>query len=102
MPDLFGTEDDSVGAPFPPDMHDARHLWVKAGLLLVWALSSFGVCYFIADLTWRIGDWSFGYWMASQGAVLMFIAIVCVYCAAMNYFERQDAQASGAASDRNA
>lgn len=82
--------DAHVGTPFPPDMHDARHLWLKAGLLLVWALGTFGVCWFVRDLTWGFGQWQFGYWMAAQGAVLMFIVIVWVYCAAMNHFERQD------------
>lgn len=76
--------------PFAPDLHDARHLWLKAALLLVWALVSFGTCYFARDLELRVGPWQLGHWIASQGAVLIFIAIVCVYCAAMSYFERQD------------
>ena len=32
------------GAPFAPDLHDARHLWLKAGLLLAWVLVSFVTC----------------------------------------------------------
>ena len=48
-----------LAGPFPPDLHDVRHLQLKAGLLLLWAL--------------------------------VFIAIVVVYCWAMNRFERQDA-----------
>lgn len=82
--------DEQVGVPFPPDMHDARHLWLKAGLLFVWVLVTFGASYFVRDLTWSMGQWQFGYWMVAQGAVLMFIVIICVYCAAMNYFERHD------------
>lgn len=84
--------DEQVGVPFPPDMHDARHLWLKAGLLFVWVLVTFGASYFVRDLTWSMGQWQFGYWMVAQGAVLMFIVIICVYCAAMNYFERHDQQ----------
>lgn len=83
-----------MGTPFPPDLHDARHLWLKAGLLVVWALVSFGACYFARDLQWPVGPWPLGYWMAAQGAVLVFIALVFVYCWAMNRFERQDAQAA--------
>ncbi|MDP2096118.1 MAG: DUF4212 domain-containing protein, partial [Hydrogenophaga sp.] len=26
-----------MAGPFPPDLHDQRHLWLKAGLLLVGA-----------------------------------------------------------------
>ena len=81
-------------APFAPDLHDARHLWLKAGLLLVWALVSFVACYFARELQFGLGGWSFSYWLASQGAVLIFIAIVGVYCVAMSRFERQDAEAA--------
>ena len=80
-----------VGTPFPPDMHDARHLWLKAGLLAVWALVSFVACYFARDLQWSAGPWPLGYWIAAQGAVLVFIALVFLYCWAMNRFERADA-----------
>ncbi|GAA4003050.1 hypothetical protein GCM10022279_28700 [Comamonas faecalis] len=83
--------------PFAPDLHDARHLWLKAGLLLVWAVVSFGLTYFARALHWRLGPWPLHYWIASQGAVLVFIAIVWVYCAAMSYFERQDSLHHGGA-----
>ena len=86
--------DEHAGAPFAPDLHDARHLWLKAGLLLVWALVSFVACYFARDLQFMVGHWPLIYWIASQGAVLMFIAIVCVYCVAMSRFERQDSLGS--------
>jgi putative solute:sodium symporter small subunit len=92
-----GAHDEQGGAPFAPDLHDARHLWLKAGLLLVWVLVSFVACYFARDLQCPVGQWPLSYWIASQGAVLMFIAIVCVYCAAMSYFERQDRAAEDAA-----
>lgn len=84
------THDEHAGAPFAPDLHDARHLWLKAGLLCVWVLVSFVACYFARDLQFQVGQWPLSYWIASQGAVLMFIVLVCVYCAAMSYFERQD------------
>ncbi|MDU7586605.1 DUF4212 domain-containing protein [[Acidovorax] ebreus] len=84
------TQEEIEGAPFAPDLHDARHLWLKAGLLLVWVLVSFGTGYFARDLQFLVGPWPLSYWIASQGAVLMFIGIVCVYCTAMSYFERQD------------
>ena len=89
--------DEQVGVQFPPDMHDARNLWLKAGLLFVWVLVTFGASYFVRDLTWSMGQWQFGYWMVAQGAVLMFIVIICVYCAAMNYFERHDQQPDSSA-----
>lgn len=80
-----------VGTPFAPDLHDARHLWLKAVLLFVWVLVSFVACYCARDLQMLVAGWPLGYWIAAQGAVLVFIAIVVAYCAAMSRFERQDA-----------
>ena len=82
-----------MAGPFPPDLHDQRHLRLKAGLLLVWALVSFVATYFARDLQFLVmGGWPLGYWIAAQGAVLMFIALVVIYGWAMNRFERQDAE----------
>ena len=84
-----------MAGPFPPDLHDVRHLKLKAGLLLLWALVSFGATYFARDLqALVIGGWPLGYWIAAQGAVLVFIGIVVVYGWAMNRLERSDGQAS--------
>ncbi len=60
---------------------------------LVWVLVSFVAASFARDLQdIVVGEWPLGYWMAAQGAVLVFIAIVVVYAWAMSRFERQDAQ----------
>jgi putative solute:sodium symporter small subunit len=91
--------DAEMAGPFPPDLHDVRHLKLKAGLLLLWALVSFGATYFARDLQVLVfGVWPLGYWIAAQGAVLVFIAIVVVYAWAMNRFERQDAERNAAAA----
>lgn len=90
--------DIELAGPFPPDLHDVRHLKLKAGLLLLWALVSFGGTYFARDLQSLVfGSWPLGYWIAAQGAVLVFIGIVVVYGWAMNRFERQDAARAQAA-----
>ena len=84
-----------MAGPFPPDLHDVRHLWLKAWLLLLWALVSFGAAYFARDLQVMLfGGWPLSYWISAQGAVLVFIAIVVVYGWAMNRFEREDAQSA--------
>jgi putative solute:sodium symporter small subunit len=90
---LRQSHDAEMAGPFPPDLHDVRHLRLKACLLLVWAVVSFGAAYFARDLQFVMaGGWPFGYWVAAQGAVLVFIVIVAVYAWAMNHFERQDAR----------
>lgn len=87
--------DDAPTEPLP----DQR--WpLKAVLLAVWAVSSFGVCYFARDLEFLVAGWPLGYWMAAQGTVLVFLAIVVVHAWAMNRFERRAAaSAQGATQD---
>ena len=58
---------------------------------------TFVATYFARDLQQRVfGTWPLGYWIAAQGAVLVFIGIVVVYGWAMNRFERQDAERKAA------
>lgn len=82
---------------FPPDLHDARHLKLKGGLLLLWALVSFGISYFARDLeSLVVAGWPLGYWVTAQGAVVIFIGIVVAYGWAMNRLERQDTERAAA------
>ena len=76
--------------PSAPEKHDPRVLAVKAGLLALWALVSFGTCYFARDLQFFVGPWPFGFWMAAQGAVLVFITIIVAYAILMRRLSPQD------------
>ncbi len=80
--------------PSAQERHDPRVLALKAGLLLVWFGVSFVFCFFARDLQFSVGDWPFGYWMAAQGTVLAFIAIVAFYAWAMTRLEPEDAPAA--------
>ena len=82
-----------------PEKHDPRVLALKAGLLAIWATLTFGVCFFARDLQFTLGTWPFGYWMAAQGVVLAFIAIVVVYAWAMTYLAPEDFQSAKEAED---
>jgi len=75
------------------EKHDPRVLALKAGLLAVWALVSFVGCFFARDLQFMVGVWPFGYWLAAQGAMLFFIAIVVFYAWAMRRLAPEDSAA---------
>ncbi len=72
------------------EKHDPRVLALKACLLAVWAAVSFVLPFFARDLQFMLAGWPFGYWLAAQGAVLAFIAIVAVYAAVMKRLAPED------------
>ncbi|MBC7602587.1 MAG: DUF4212 domain-containing protein [Ramlibacter sp.] len=76
--------------PQAQEKHDPRVLALKAVLLALWAIASFGVCFFARDLAFTVGPWPFGYWMAAQGVVVVFIAIVVVYAVVMKRLAPED------------
>ena len=87
--------DTDTSTPSPPisEIIGPQHWPLKAVLLTVWALASCGVCYFARDLQFLVAGWPFGFWMAAQGAVLVFLAIVVVHAWAMNRYDRLAATA---------
>jgi putative solute:sodium symporter small subunit len=60
----------------PHDEVDGGHWRLRAALLALWAASSFGVAFFARDLDQVLGGWPVNYWLAAQGAVLVFLGIV--------------------------
>jgi len=73
-----------------------RLRWI---LLLIWGSVTFGVAFFARDLSFKVLDKPFGFWMAAQGSVLMFLAITWFYALLVNRWEQQtqtDAETSAA------
>lgn len=81
------------------EQRGAHVLALKLALLLVWAALSFGVAFFARELQFAVVGWPLGYWMAAQGAVVAFIAIVAFYAGVMN---RWDASAEREPGDADA
>jgi len=89
-----------LSAPASPALAQHRFWWLRAPLLGVWASVSFGACFFARELgQWSLPGWggSLGYWIASQGAVLVFIAIVVLYACVLNRADRRRATTDGEA-----
>ena len=73
---------------------EAGGAWrMRAALLVVWALASFGVAFFARDLDQVLAGWPLNYWLAAQGAVLVFMGIVVLYAWWMNRVEARQAAA---------
>ena len=63
-----------------------RLRWI---LLLIWGSITFGVAFFARDLSFNVLDKPFGFWMAAQGSVLIFLAITWIYALLVNHWELQ-------------
>lgn len=70
--------------------HWQRTRRLTLGLLAAWALLAFVPVYFARELSWQLLGWPVSFWLASQGALLGFVAIVHIYARRM---ERLDAEA---------
>ena len=70
--------------------HTHHGRW-RAGLLAVWASVSFGACFFARDLQFLVAGWPLHYWLAAQGALLAFVAVVVVYAVVANRTDATDA-----------
>ena len=71
-----------------PDESNLRWRFARrltAALLAVWAVMGFGLVYFARSLNaYVFFGWPLGYWIAAQGAMLGFLAIVIGYAWAMD------------------
>ena len=59
------------------------------GLLCMWAVGSFGWIPFARDLSFRFGDWTFNFWMAAQGSVLLFLLLTVLNAWLVNRWEKE-------------
>lgn len=65
------------------------NLLLIAALLLFWVGVTFGVPFFAANLRYKIFGGPFSFWMAAQGALLAYLAIVAFYGWIMNRLDAQ-------------
>jgi putative solute:sodium symporter small subunit len=71
-----------------------RRYWRKnqtaiGALLLVWFAVTFGVSFFARDLSFVVFGWPFSFWMAAQGAPLVYGCIIGFYAWYMNRLDTE-------------
>ena len=57
---------------------------VTAWLLGAWFIVSFGVTFFARDLSLSVFGWPFSFWVAAQGALIVYVLLVAVYAQLMD------------------
>ena len=77
----------------PSSTLQKRQSRLRWTLMLVWFCTSFGPGFFAHDLAIEVHGWPLYFWMAAQGSLLVFVAIVVIYAWLMNRWEAQEAAA---------
>jgi len=65
------------------------NLRITAVLLAVWFVVTFVVAYFARELDFDFFGWPFSFWVAAQGALIVYMAIVWYYARFMDRLDRQ-------------
>lgn len=68
---------------------------ITAALLAVWFGVTFGVAYFARELNGHVLGWPFSFWVAAQGAPIVYLVLVGLYARLMGRLD----DASGVAQD---
>jgi putative solute:sodium symporter small subunit len=77
-----------------PATHDTgtywrRNLRITGALLAVWFVVTFVATFFARELSFRFFGWPFSFWLAGQGALLVYLLLIGLYARAMNRLERE-------------
>ena len=64
------------------------NLRLTALLLALWFIVTFGITYFGRSLGGVMFGWPFSFWMAAQGALIVYVVLVGLYSLVMNRIDR--------------
>lgn len=79
--------------------HWRRTLGLTAALLLAWFGVGFVVTWYARDLDFPFFGWPFSFWVAAQGGMLVFVALLAAYARLMARNDRRLASETGAGDD---
>ncbi len=91
---VFGERESSAQTQSLRAHQQRLNYWRKtqrmtALLMLVWFGVTFGVSYFARELSFDFFGWPFSFWVASQGALLVYALIVAFYAWYMGRLDRR-------------
>ena len=58
-------------------------------LLAVWFVVSFVLSYFARDLNFSFFGWPFSFWVAAQGALVVYVVLIGIYAHRMNQLDHE-------------
>ena len=66
-----------------------KNLRVTSALLAIWFTVTFVVGWFARDLNFSFFGWPFSFWVASQGALVVYMVIIWFYARSMNRLDQE-------------
>jgi len=66
-----------------------KNLQITAVLLALWFVVTFVVSFFARDLSFNFFGWPFSFWMAAQGALVVYVGIIWFYARTMNRLDQE-------------
>ena len=66
-----------------------RNLRITGILLAIWFFVTFVIGFFARDLSFNFFGWPFSFWVAAQGALVVYVLIIGFYAWYMNRLDRR-------------
>ena len=67
----------------------SKNLRITGILLAIWFFVTFVIGYFARDLNFTFFGWPFSFWVAAQGALIVYVLIIWFYAAYMNRLDQE-------------
>ncbi len=72
-----------------------RNLRITAVLMMIWFVVTYVVAYFARDLNFSFFGWPFSFWVAAQGALVVYVLMIWFYARTMNRLDEEFGVAEG-------
>lgn len=72
-----------------------RNLRITAVLMVIWFVVTYVVGYFARELSFSFFGWPFSFWVAAQGALIVYVVMIWFYARTMNRMDEEFGVAEG-------
>jgi putative solute:sodium symporter small subunit len=66
-----------------------KNLRLTAILMGIWFVVTFVVAYFARELDFNFFGWPFSFWVAAQGALVVYVLLIAYYARTMNRLDQE-------------
>jgi putative solute:sodium symporter small subunit len=66
-----------------------KNLRITSVLLAIWFVVTFVVAFNARDLSFNFFGWPFSFWVAAQGALIVYMVIIWYYARTMNRLDQE-------------